>query len=185
VGDSGARAAGAPVGGVLPRSGEPGDDGGVAAPDDQAVPGRELADHVRGHHVVPDPPVLVLAGAAEADPLGERGLPAQLAGHLQRGGVGDAGQPHLDPAGVQDDLGTVAAPPGAQLRLPVRHGDELDALPAGVREPSGERHRAGLHDLVQRQQQRRVQPPARHRLPGLGGGVVDLAGHGGEQRRDG
>ncbi len=33
--------------------------GRMAAAHDQGVTGGKLADHVRGHHVVPDPPVLI------------------------------------------------------------------------------------------------------------------------------
>jgi hypothetical protein len=66
----------------------------------------------------------------------------------------------------------------------VRNREELDTLPAGVGQPRRERDRAGLDDLIQRHQQRRVQPPTQHRLPCLGRDVVDLACHGGEQRGD-
>src|SRR5262249_38185335 len=185
-GGGGAGGGGGVVGGVLQGDSEPGDGGGGAAREDRGVAGGELADHVRGHRVVPAPAALIAlpVAAAQADPLGEGCLPAQFAGHFQRGGGGDAGQPHLDPAGVQDDLGAVLAPPGAQLRPAPPHRDELEALPAGVGQPGRQRDRASLDDLVQGHQQRRVQPSARHGLPGLGGDVVDLPGHGGEQRGD-
>ncbi len=101
---------------------------------------------------------------------------AQVAGHLERGGVGDAGQPHLHPAGVQDDLAAVVAPAAAQLRLAVHDGDDLDALAAGVGQPGRQRDRADLGDLVQRHEQRRVQPAGRRGLAGLRGDVMDLAG---------
>ena len=68
--------------------------GDMAAADDQGVAGGKLADHVRRHHVVPDPAVFAVGPASRAaDAFGERGLAAQVAGHLQGGGVGDAGQP--------------------------------------------------------------------------------------------
>ena len=72
-----AEAAGAAVGGVAPGAGQAGDDGGVAAADDQREPGGQLADHVRGRDVVPGGVVL----AAELP----RRLPAQRARGLQRG----------------------------------------------------------------------------------------------------
>ena len=113
-----------------------------------------------------------------------RGVAAQGAGRLQGGGVGDAGQERLDRGGVQDDLAAVVAPAAGELGLAVHDGDDLDALAAGVRQPGRERDRADLGDLVQAHQQRRVQPPGRRRLPGDGGGVVDLGRHRGEQRGD-
>ena len=82
-----AEAAGAAVGGVFPGPRQPGDDRGAAAADDQGEPGGQLADHVRGGHVVAGGVVLA------ADLPGR--LPAQGAGGLQGGGVGDAGQEHL------------------------------------------------------------------------------------------
>jgi len=65
-----------------------------------------------------------------ADP--PRGLAAQLAGSLERGGVGDAGQEHLHRAGVEDDLPAVLAPALDKLGLAVRNSGDLDALAAGV-----------------------------------------------------
>ena len=168
--------AGPAVGGVLPGARQPGDDRGAAAADDQREPGGQLADHVRGGHVV-------AAGVVLAADLPGR-LPAQLGRRVQGGDVGDAGQEHLHRAGVQDDLAAVLAPPSGQLRLAVHHGDHLDALAAGVRQPERQRDGADLGDLVQAHQQRRVQPPGRRGLADLGGGVVDLGGHRGEQRRD-
>ena len=47
-------------------------------------------------------------------------------------GVGDAGQEHLDRAGVQDDLAAVFLPPPGELGFAVHHGDDLDAFAAGV-----------------------------------------------------
>ena len=70
-----AEAAGAAVGGVLPGAGQPGDDRGAAAADDQGEPGGQLADHVRGGHVV-------AGGVVLAADLPRR-LPAQRAGGLQ------------------------------------------------------------------------------------------------------
>jgi hypothetical protein len=58
-------------------------------------------------------------------------LAAQLGGRVERGGVGDAGQVHLDRAGVQDDLAAVVAPAAGQLGFAVHDGDHLDALAAG------------------------------------------------------
>ena len=123
-GRRGALAAGAAVGGVAPGAGQPGDDRGAAAADDQGEPGGQLADHVRGGDVVAGGVVL----AADL-PLG---LPAQRAGRLQRRGVGDAGQEHLHRAGVEDDLAAVVAPAAGELGLAVDDGDDLDALAAGV-----------------------------------------------------
>src|SRR5436190_19269129 len=93
---SGVQASGAAVGGVLPGAGQAGDDGGAAAADDQGEPGGQLADHVRGGHVVAGGVVLA------ADLPGS--LAAQLGGRVQGGDVGNAGQEHLDRTGVQDDL---------------------------------------------------------------------------------
>jgi hypothetical protein len=118
-----AEAAGAAVGGVLPGAGQPGDDRGAAAADDQGEPGGELADHVRGGDVVAAGVLLA------ADIPGH--LAAQLGGRVERGGVGDAGQVHLDRAGVQDDLAAVVAPAAGQLGFAVHDGDHLDALAAG------------------------------------------------------
>ncbi len=142
-----------PVGGVLPGARQAGDDRCVATADHEHVPGQELADHVRRGHVVAGAVVLA------ADPPG--GLAAQLAGRLERGGVGDAGQVHLHRAGVEDDLAAVLSPAFDKLGLAVRHRDDLDALAAGVCQPERQRHRADLGYLVQAHQQRRIQPPAR------------------------
>ena len=71
---SGAEVAGAAVGGVLPGARQAGDDRGAAAADDQGEPGGQLADHVRGGHVV-------AGGVVLAVDL-PRGLPAQGAGGL-------------------------------------------------------------------------------------------------------
>ena len=164
------------VGGVLPRGAEPGDDGGVAAADDQRVAGGELADHVRRHHVVPDRGARGSRRAAAAVRSVKAAWPHSSAGHLQGGGVGDAGQPDLDPGGVQDDLGAVLAPPGAQLRLAVRDGDDLDALAAGVGQPGG----SGTGQIWTTSSSAissggSSRPPG-DGLPELGGDVVDLAG---------
>jgi len=75
-------AAGAAVGRVLPGAGQPGDDGGAAAADDQGEPGGQLADHVRGGDVV-------TGGVVLAADLPRR-LSAQGAGRLERGRVGAA-----------------------------------------------------------------------------------------------
>ena len=61
---------------------------------------------------------------------------------------------------------------------------DLDALAAGVRQPGRQRDRADLGHLVQAHQQRRVQAAGRRGLAHLRGDVVDLGGHGGEQRGD-
>src|SRR5712691_530114 len=122
-----AEAAGAAVGRVLPGSGQPGDDRSAAAADDQGEPGGELADHVRGGDVVAGGVVLA------ADLPG--GLAAQLGGRVERGDVGDAGQEHLDRAGVQDDLAAVVAPASGELGFAVHDGADLDAFAAGVRQP--------------------------------------------------
>jgi hypothetical protein len=116
--------AGAAVGGVLPGAGQPGDDRGAAAADHQGESGGQLADHVRGGDVV-------ATGVLLAADLPRR-LPAQLAGSVQGGDVGDAGQEHLHRGGVQDDLAAMLAPPSGQLRLTVDHRADLDALAAGI-----------------------------------------------------
>ena len=152
----GVQAAGAAVGGVAPGAGQPGDDRGAAAADDQGEPGGQLADHVRGGDVV-------AGGVVLAADLPRR-LPAQRARRLQRGDVGDAGQEHLDRAGVEHDLAAVVAPPFGELSFAVHDGDDLDALAAGVRQPGRQRDRADLGHLVQAHQQRRVQPTRRRRL---------------------
>ena len=90
-----------------------------------------------------------------------RGLPAQRAGGLQGGDVGDAGQEHLHRGGVQDDLPSVVAPPVGQLGLAVHDGDDLDAFAAGVYQPERQRDRADLGDFVQAHQQRRIQTTGR------------------------
>ncbi len=41
------------------------------------------------------------------------------------------------------------APPGGELSLAVRDGDDLDALAARIRQPGWQRDRADLGDLVQ------------------------------------
>src|SRR4029078_1230542 len=102
-GGGGVLAAGAAVGGVAPGAGQPGDDRGAAAADDQGEPGGQLPDHVRRGDVVAGG--VVLAGGLPGS------LPAQRAGCLQGGDVGDAGQEHLDRARVEDDLPSVVAPP--------------------------------------------------------------------------
>ena len=61
------------------------------------------------------------------------------------------------------------APPGAELGFAVRDGDDLDALAAGVGQPGRDRYRADLGDLVQRHEQRRVEPPAGHPAAGQRG----------------
>ena len=119
-----AEAAGAAVGRVLPGAGQAGDDRGAAAADDQGEPGGQLADHVRGGDVVAGGVVL----AADLP----RGLAAQLGGRVEGGDVGDAGQEHLDRAGVQDDLAAVVAPAAGELGFAVHDGDDLDAFAAGV-----------------------------------------------------
>ena len=171
-----AEAAGAAVGGVLPGLRQPGDDRGAVAADDQGERGGQLADHVRGGHVVAGGVVL----AADLP----RGLPAQGAGHLQRAGGGDAGQEHLHRAGVHDDLAAVVTPAFGELGFAVRHRDDLDAFAAGVGQPGRQRHRANLGHLVQAHQERRIQTAGVGGLAELGGDVVDLGGHGGEQRGD-
>src|ERR1019366_4776413 len=98
-GSGGSVAAGAAVGGVAPGGGQPGDDRGAAAADHQREPSGELADHVRGGHVVAGSEVLAVDLP--------RRLPAQLGRGVQGGDVGDAGQEHLDRGGVQDDLAAV------------------------------------------------------------------------------
>ena len=118
------QAAGAAVGGVAPGAGQPGDDRGAAAADDQGEPGGQLADHVRGGHVV-------AGGVVLAADLPRR-LPAQRARGLQRGDIGDAGQEHLHRARVEDDLAAVLAPAFGELGLAVDDGADLDALAAGV-----------------------------------------------------
>ena len=80
--------------------------------------------------------------------------------------------------------GAVGAPPAAQLGFAVGDGDDLDALAAGVGQPGRDRDGADLGDLVQGHQQRRVEPAAGQPAAGQRGGVVDLAGQAGEQRRD-
>ena len=57
-------------------------------------------------------------------------------------------------------------------------------LPPESDSQNGSGHGADLGHLVQAHQQRRVQTPGLRRLAELRGGVVDLGGHGGEQRRD-
>ena len=172
-----AEAAGAAVGGVLPGAGQPGDDRGAAAADDQGEPGGQLADHVRGGDVV-------AGGVVLAADLPRR-LPAQRARRLQRGDIGDAGQEHLHRGGVEHDLASVITPAVGELGLAVHDGDDLDAFAAGVRQPERQRDRADLRYLVQAHQQRRVQPPGRRGLAELGCDPVDLGGHRGEQRGDG
>ena len=86
--------------------------------------GWKLADHVWRHHVVAGVPVLAV--------LFQRGLTAQVGGHAQRVGVGDAGEQHLNRAGVEDDSGAVCVPPGSELGFAVRDWHELDALAARV-----------------------------------------------------
>ena len=172
----GVQAAGAAVGGVAPGAGQPGDDRGAAAADDQGEPGGQLADHVRGGDVV-------AGGVVLAADLPRR-LPAQLGGRVEGRDVGDAGQEHLDRAGVEDDLAAVLAPPFGELGFAVHDGADLDALAAGVRQPGRQRHGADLGDLVQAHQQRRVQPAGGGGLAGLRRDPVDLGGHGSEQGRD-
>jgi hypothetical protein len=60
-----------------------------------------------------------------------RGLAAEFGGRVEGGDVGDAGQEHLDRAGVQDDLAAVVAPAAGELGFAVDDGDDLDALAAG------------------------------------------------------
>ena len=132
--------AGAAVGRVLPGTGQPGDDRGAAAADDQGEPGGQLADHVRGGHIVPGGVTLAAYSPGR--------LPAQRARRFQRGGVGDAGQEHLDRGGVQDDLAAVIAPASGELGFAVHDGADLDALAAGVRQPGRQRDRADLGHLI-------------------------------------
>jgi hypothetical protein len=171
-----AAAAGPAVGPVVPGPGQPGDDRRVAAPDDQGEPGGQLADHVRGGDVEVARVVLPVDLPAR--------LPAQRAGGLQGGGVGDAGQEHLHRAGVPDNLAAVVLPPSRQLGLAMHNRDDLDALAARIRQPLRQRDRADLGDLIQAHQQRRVQPSRLRRLPHQRRDVVDLGGHRGEQRGD-
>jgi WD40 repeat protein len=123
-----------PVRGVVPGGAQAGDHGRVAAADDQGVPGRELADHVGSHDVVPD----AVAVAAVPGALGEAGLAAQLAGHLQRRGVGDTGQPGFDAAGVKDDLGAVQDRPVSRPSRP-------EVRAAEIVNESGRQQQAGFH----------------------------------------
>ena len=91
----------------------------------------QLPDHARGHHVVHRLVLLALEPVAR--------LVAQFGRHLQRLRVSDAGQPDLATAGVHHDLSAVVVPAGAQLRLAVDDGDNLDAFAAGVGQPEGQR----------------------------------------------
>src|SRR5262249_55949156 len=93
-GGGGGGAAGGAGGGVAPGAGKAGDDRGAAAPNHEREPGGQLADHVRGGHVV-------AGGVVLAADLPRR-LPAQRGRRLQRAHIGDGGQEHLDRAGVQD-----------------------------------------------------------------------------------
>ncbi len=124
------------------------------------------------------PGVVLLAALAGGHGAG------QLAGHLQRLGIGQAGQDHLGAAGVQDGACPVPAPPGPQLGSAVHHRHDLDAAAPGVGQQGRQWQRAGLGDLVQRPQHRRVQPPAWHVRGGQGGLVVDLGDQGGEHPGD-
>ena len=92
--------------------------------------------------------------------LADRDLTAEPGEHAQGVGVGHARQDDPRAGGVHDDPGPVLAPPLAQLRLAVHHGDDLDALAAGVGQPLRQRHRAYLGDLVEREQHRVGQPAA-------------------------
>jgi hypothetical protein len=58
-----------------------------------------------------------------------RRLAAEFGGRVEGGDVGDAGQEHLDRAGVEDDLAAVVAPAAGELGFAVHDGDDLDALP--------------------------------------------------------
>src|SRR5262249_56065841 len=104
---------------------------------------------------------------------GEGGLPAQLAGGPQQGGVGDAGQENLAAGGVADDLRAVFAPPVAELPEAVADDGNLDAAAAGVGHEVGDVDRGDVGDLVQRHQQWRGPPPPRPPGPpplcGVGG----------------
>ena len=62
---------------------------------------------------------------------------------------------------------------------------DLHALAAGVGEPLRQRNRADLRDLVERHQQRRVQPAAGHPRAELHRAVLDLASQRREQRGQG
>ena len=154
--------------------------------DDQREAVGQLADHVRGHHVVPHPALFAArpAAVAEADPFGERGLAAQLAGHLQRGGVGDAGQPALTPQVSRMTWAPSSPHRARSCASPWATGISWMPLPPESASHTGSGTGQICDDLVQGHQQRRIQPPARHGLPSLRGDVVDLAGHGGEQRGD-
>ncbi len=76
-------------------------------------------------------------------------------------------------------------PPFGELGFAVDEGDDLDALAAGVRQPERQGHGADLGHLVQAHQQWGVEAPGLRGLANLGGDVVDLGRHRGEQRRDG
>src|SRR5690349_15529087 len=121
------QAAGAAVGAVAPGPGEAGDDGGVAAADDQSEPGGQLADHVGGGDVVAGGEVL----AADLP----RRLPAQDSGGLQGSRVGDTGQEDLHRGRVEDDLAAVVAPAAGELGFAVDDRDDLYAFAAGVSQP--------------------------------------------------
>ena len=92
------------------------------------------------------------------------GLPAQGAGGLQGGGVGDAGQPDLRRE-VSMMTWRRRRPTGGELGFAVGDGDDLDALAAGVGQPGRQRDRADLGHLVQGHQQRRVEPAAADACP--------------------
>ena len=171
-----AAAAGVLVGGVVPAAGQPGDDGGAAAADHQREPGRVAGGSCR---------VWRRRGGWRA--------PGR--------GCCQAAWPHRSLAALRVVVSVI---PGrntfteevssttwrpcsphrpASCASPCATAQTWMPLPPGVGQPDRQRHRADLGDLVQAHQQRRVQPPPGRGLPDLGGGVVDLAGHRGEQGR--
>src|SRR5712691_10861592 len=157
---------------VFPGHPEPGDDGGVAAPDDQCPAGWQLPDHVgRDDEVAAGPFFAVFA---------HRGGAAEHGRGLQGVGVADGGEPGLRAAGVHDDAGAAGSPPAAELGFAVGDGGDLDAFAAGVGQPGRHRDRADLGDLVEGEQERGVEAAAGHAAAGQGGGVVDFAGRAGE-----
>ena len=81
-------------------------------------------------------------------------------------------------------MAAVVTPAAGQLGFAVDDGADLDAFAAGVRQPGRQRDRADLGDLVQAHEQRRVQAAGPGGLAHLRGNIVDLRGHGGEQRSD-
>src|SRR5215472_9063393 len=70
-----------------------------------------------------------------------------------------------------------------QLRQAMEAQAELNTLPTGIGRPGRDWHRADLRDLVEAQQQRRVQPQPRHPRPELRCPVLDFSRQGREERR--